>query len=374
MNKIIMAHIVLMVSFLTSIFPAYAAEKTKPTLVSNYLAVFDLEVTGNMDKNIARPLTDSVRREIMQSGKYEIIDRSNMDKILKEQAFQMTGCTAKDCAVEAGQLLGVGKIIVGTVSIVGQTYYLSLSLVNVESGKTEKVEEETCRCEIDELINSSKKVAAKLMVQTVPKQLDSVQDVLMRKKAGEQTAKDKAEKDRLTKAEQDRKLLEQKKVVKTEADDKPRMQNHLNDEFLQVELDLSLYKPQNKVFSKVTNGFSGFSVRTVWYKYYFVNLDRWNVAAKSNSYDIGGNSLNAGIQYPFMRGDSYNFYAGLGAKFESIDVNSADAKFANNAGLTFIGIKYRFTPEFGVNYDFAATFGAKYSDYRVNSFGLFWTF
>lgn len=142
----------------------HAAEKPASVRrVQNYVAVFDLEVTGKMDKDVARPLSDSVRREIIRSGKYEVIDRSNMDRILKEQAFQMAACTQKECAVEAGQLLGAGKIVMGTLSVVGQTYYLSLSLINVETGKTEAVEEDTCKCEIDELIQSSKRAANKLV-------------------------------------------------------------------------------------------------------------------------------------------------------------------------------------------------------------------
>jgi FKBP-type peptidyl-prolyl cis-trans isomerase FklB len=99
----------------------------------------------------------------MKSGKYEVMDRGNMDKILKEQAFQMTGCTTKECAVEAGQMLGVGKIVVGSVSLVGKTYFLSLSLVNIESGKVELVEDQECKCEVDDLIRLSKQVAGKLM-------------------------------------------------------------------------------------------------------------------------------------------------------------------------------------------------------------------
>ncbi|MDA8100796.1 MAG: DUF1566 domain-containing protein [Nitrospiraceae bacterium] len=137
--------------------------RAQPKRVENYIAVFDIEVVGKVDKDISRPLSDSIRREIIRSGRYEVIDRSNMDKILNEQAFQMTGCTQKDCAVEAGQMLGVGKIVIGTISKVGQTYYLSLSMVNVESGKTENVEEDTCRCELDDLIMSSKRVAARLL-------------------------------------------------------------------------------------------------------------------------------------------------------------------------------------------------------------------
>jgi formylglycine-generating enzyme required for sulfatase activity len=86
-----------------------------------------------------------------------------MDRILKEQAFQMTGGVQKDRAVEAGQFLGVGKIVIGSIGIVGRTYMISISLVNIESGETERVEEDTCKCELDELIESVKRAGNKLM-------------------------------------------------------------------------------------------------------------------------------------------------------------------------------------------------------------------
>ena len=101
------------------------------------------------------------------SGKYEVIDRGNMNKILGEQKFQLTGCVAQECIVDAGQLLGVGKIISGTVSIVGKTYYLTLSLISVKTGKIENVAEDTCRCEIDELLGSTKRLAKKLLGEQI---------------------------------------------------------------------------------------------------------------------------------------------------------------------------------------------------------------
>jgi formylglycine-generating enzyme required for sulfatase activity len=75
----------------------------------------------------------------------------------------MTGGVQKERAVEAGQFLGVGKIVIGSIGIVGRTYMISLSLVNIESGETERVEEDTCKCELDELIESVKRAANKLM-------------------------------------------------------------------------------------------------------------------------------------------------------------------------------------------------------------------
>ena len=149
--------------------PSFAAEKPASTVrIADYLAVFDLEVVGQIEQSLSRPLSDSVRREVVKSGKYKVMERGQMDKILKEQAFQMTGCVAKECAVEAGQLLGAGKVIIGSLGLVGKTYYLSLSQVNVKTGETEAVEEEMCKCEADDLIASTKRAARRLMGEAEP--------------------------------------------------------------------------------------------------------------------------------------------------------------------------------------------------------------
>ncbi len=145
-----------------------ATEKQGVTRVESYIAVFDLETVGKVDKDISRPLTESIRLEIGKTGKYELIDRSNMDKVFKEQQFQQSGCVSGECVVEAGQLLGVGKIITGTVSLLGSTYYLSLSLINVEKGKIEASSEDECKCEVDELIKSSKRLVKRLLEEESP--------------------------------------------------------------------------------------------------------------------------------------------------------------------------------------------------------------
>ena len=130
--------------------------------MENYVAVFDFEVTTG-DKGISRPLTDRVIHEFSQSGKFDVIDRGNMNKILGEQKFQMSGCVAQECKVEAGQLLGVGKIISGSVGMVGKVYYLTLQLINVKTGKVELSAEDECRCELEELLGSTRRLAKKLL-------------------------------------------------------------------------------------------------------------------------------------------------------------------------------------------------------------------
>ena len=138
MKKAIKALFVLLFIILT-VSGALAAEKTNKSqikTVDNYVAVFDFEVRDK-DKDISRPLADKVIHEFSQSDKYEVIDRGNMNKILKEQKFQMSGCVAQECKVEAGQILGVGKIVNGSVGMVGKVYYLTLQLIDVKTGKVE---------------------------------------------------------------------------------------------------------------------------------------------------------------------------------------------------------------------------------------------
>ncbi len=137
------------------------------TQVKDYLAILDLETVGLVNPSLSKPLSDCVRHEIVRSGRYKVLERVKMHEILKEQAFQMSGCVDSSCAVKAGQLLGVGKIIIGSLGLVGRTYYLSLSQVDVETGKTEAIEEDICKCEPDELIASAKRVARKLMGEKV---------------------------------------------------------------------------------------------------------------------------------------------------------------------------------------------------------------
>jgi curli biogenesis system outer membrane secretion channel CsgG len=66
-------------------------------------------------ENEALSLTDALRSELGKSGKYQVMERSQMDDILKEQGFQQSGaCDEASCAIEIGKILAVNFIGVGT--------------------------------------------------------------------------------------------------------------------------------------------------------------------------------------------------------------------------------------------------------------------
>lgn len=86
----------------------------------------------------AQILTKKLSSELVKLGKFTVLDRGEMEAILQEQGFQQTGCTSSECAVEVGQLLGVSKIIAGSVGKLGAIYYVEVRMIDVQSSKIDK--------------------------------------------------------------------------------------------------------------------------------------------------------------------------------------------------------------------------------------------
>jgi hypothetical protein len=81
-------------------------------------------------------LTDALRSEIGKTGKYQVMERTQMDDILKEQGFQNSGaCDETSCVIEMGKILAVSHMVMGNIGMVGETYSVSVRLVAVGTGK-----------------------------------------------------------------------------------------------------------------------------------------------------------------------------------------------------------------------------------------------
>jgi hypothetical protein len=99
------------------------------------VAVLPLSAQG-VDSASAQVLTDALSDELLKSGKVRVMERSQMTEVLKEQGFQNGGaCDQSECAVQMGKLLGIDKIVVGSLGRFGSTYTLSLRGVDVGTGE-----------------------------------------------------------------------------------------------------------------------------------------------------------------------------------------------------------------------------------------------
>lgn len=102
-----------------------------------HIAVLEFEGQG-ISKSEAGPLTDRFRGELVRTNAFVVVSRDKMEAILKEQAFQLSGCTSTECAVEIGQILNIQKIVVGKIGKVAQTYTIDISFIDVETSRIEK--------------------------------------------------------------------------------------------------------------------------------------------------------------------------------------------------------------------------------------------
>ena len=83
-------------------------------------------------------VTNRFESELLATDSFKMVERRNVDKILREQGFQQSGaCNNSECSVEIGQLLSVQGIFTGELAKVGKTWSLSVKKTDVGSGQTE---------------------------------------------------------------------------------------------------------------------------------------------------------------------------------------------------------------------------------------------
>ena len=105
-----------------------------------------------------------IRTELVNMGVYRVVDRGNMDKILAEVGYQMSGCTETGCAVEMGKHLNVTHMIVGTVSRLGETYIIMVNVVEMETAQIVRSYRQTAENKRD-LINACSVLAQTLAAE-----------------------------------------------------------------------------------------------------------------------------------------------------------------------------------------------------------------
>lgn len=99
------------------------------------VAVSDLDAKG-VTSSEASIISGRLRQEMLNTGAFRVMERNQMDAIMKEQSLQQTGaCSSEECQVEVGRLLGVDRIVVGSLGKIGSVYSLEVRLLNVETGE-----------------------------------------------------------------------------------------------------------------------------------------------------------------------------------------------------------------------------------------------
>lgn len=137
--------------------PLSAAEKMQ-------IAVLDL-IPKNTSKILSNAATDIIRSEMVKTGIFTIVERSQMDEILKEQGFQQSGCTDQSCAVQVGKLLSAKKILLGEINKIKDVFIITARIVDIEKGVSEFSANE--KAESEEVLDKACKNLTDKLIQNI---------------------------------------------------------------------------------------------------------------------------------------------------------------------------------------------------------------
>ncbi|NVM23187.1 MAG: hypothetical protein HWN68_15555 [Desulfobacterales bacterium] len=116
LHKVLLFFVPLLVVMLilTGCAPSILVPVTRPAEVNlrglNRIAIG--EITGTGGQEIAGVLTS----KLFESANFEVLDRANLDRILKEQSVSLSGAMDEETVAKIGKLVGAAALIFGNVA------------------------------------------------------------------------------------------------------------------------------------------------------------------------------------------------------------------------------------------------------------------
>ncbi len=125
MNNKLMNLILAMMSFLVLTQSVSAGNDDKKLRIKKRVAVFvfddktDRSFLWWNQKGVGEGVSDMLITELVKSGNYRVIERQELDEILKEQNLGESGIVTAESAAEIGKVLGVELAVMGAVTEFG---------------------------------------------------------------------------------------------------------------------------------------------------------------------------------------------------------------------------------------------------------------
>ena len=107
------------------------------------VAVIDFEQKGEQEfrgKQVGEIVAEWLITSLVRTGRFDVVERAQLQKILKEQEMGLSGMISQETASKVGELLGVKLIITGSVIRLGNIYDVNTRVISVEDGSILKAE------------------------------------------------------------------------------------------------------------------------------------------------------------------------------------------------------------------------------------------
>ncbi|MBC7542873.1 MAG: hypothetical protein H7338_09100 [Candidatus Sericytochromatia bacterium] len=116
--------------------PAAGGASPVPTSPRTRMRVAVMDFRNiNLPDGVGQAAAENLRSALIALGRDIIIERGQIEQVLSEQRFSQSGLVDGTKAVELGKLLGVARIIVGSVTRLGATYTLNARVIDVQTAE-----------------------------------------------------------------------------------------------------------------------------------------------------------------------------------------------------------------------------------------------
>ena len=107
----------------------------KSTLLSNKkLSVFNFTNLEGKETAEGKRIANKLLEKLIQKSSFKLVERSEIDKILKEQGMEQTGIVDKDIVKDSGKVLPIDSMITGIVAQINGGGEISVKIVDISTG------------------------------------------------------------------------------------------------------------------------------------------------------------------------------------------------------------------------------------------------
>ena len=110
------------------------SQKKMNMLKDKRVAIVGLD-SREIDESVSKAIIDFIINAFVNASTVKVIDRNGIQKILEEQQFQMKDYADTTKMIALGKLAGAEYIVTGSLSKVGEQFYLNVKLISVETAE-----------------------------------------------------------------------------------------------------------------------------------------------------------------------------------------------------------------------------------------------
>lgn len=109
-------------------------DRVQILLAKKIIAIKDFEVIMGTNKDVAKYVQEDVTTALVNSGQFNVVERSKLQSVLDELAMAQTGLIDPAGVKQVGKLLGADIILTGTLAPTGDEWNVNLRVINTETG------------------------------------------------------------------------------------------------------------------------------------------------------------------------------------------------------------------------------------------------